>query len=167
MGEISVRCDLRPGDVGAIVRWQGLTYAQEHGFNVQFEGYVAGALGEFAATRPSRARIWLAEDGAQVVGFVALVAAKGQADVASSDVAQLRWFLVDPSVRGQGLGTRLLGDALAFAREQGYRRVSLWTVAQLSAAARLYRSAGFEIVEAMPRHCWGVDVIEERYELTL
>jgi GNAT superfamily N-acetyltransferase len=86
---------------------------------------------------------------------------------ASPAVAQLRWFLVDPSVRGAGLGKRLLNEAVAFSRTAGYETIVLWTVAALTAAARLYKSVGFERVEAERAKRWGVDVIEERYELSL
>ena len=34
-------------------------------------------------------------------------------------------------------------------------------------AARLYRAAGFEVVERRPGRHWGADVVEERYELRL
>jgi ribosomal protein S18 acetylase RimI-like enzyme len=82
-------------------------------------------------------------------------------------VAQLRWFLVDPSARGRGLGTRLLSEAVSFARECGYRVVVLWTVSALAAAARLYRAAGFRKVQDRPGRLWGADVVEEKYELTI
>ena len=86
---------------------------------------------------------------------------------AAEKVAQLRWFLVDPAVRGMGLGRRLLDEALAFCKECGYGNVILWTVSALEAAAHLYRSAGFRKVEEKPGRLWGVDVVEEKYELTL
>ena len=37
----------------------------------------------------------------------------------------------------------------------------------LEAAARLYRSVGFRRVEEKPGRMWGVEVIEEQYELRL
>ena len=86
---------------------------------------------------------------------------------ASAETAQLRWFLVDPSARGAGLGKRLLGEALSFARQAGYRDVILWTVSALPAAAHLYRSAGFRKVEERPGRMWGVEVVEEKYALRL
>jgi ribosomal protein S18 acetylase RimI-like enzyme len=81
--------------------------------------------------------------------------------------AQLRWFLVDPAVRGAGLGKKLLGEAVGFCAECDYDSVILWTVSALTAAAHLYRSAGFTKVEEKPGTCWGVDVVEEKYELVL
>lgn len=159
-GRILVRTDIRPGDLGAVVRLHGTLYAAEYGFDETFEAYVAGPLAETVLRRSPRERIWLAERGGAIVGCVAIVAA-------ADDLAQLRWFLVDPSVRGAGLGTTLLDRALGFAREAGYRAIVLWTVSALTAAAHLYVAAGFRRAEAHPRRLWGVDVVEERYERAL
>jgi N-acetylglutamate synthase-like GNAT family acetyltransferase len=157
---ITLRTDLKPGDIGAIVRLHGVTYAREHGFDHTFEAYVAGPLAEFARSASDRDRIWIAEQGDRLVGCVAIVAHSPQ-------VAQLRWFLVEPSCRGAGLGTRLLNEAVAFCRASGYQSIILWTVSALVAAARLYHAVGFRKVEEEPGKQWGVDVIEERYELCL
>jgi ribosomal protein S18 acetylase RimI-like enzyme len=157
---ISLRTDLRPGDLGEMVRLHGVVYARECGFDHAFEAYVAAPLAEFVRGGSARERLWLAEREGRLVGCVAIVAA-------APDVAQLRWFLVDPAARGRGLGRRLLGEAVSFARACGYRAVILWTVSALAAAARLYRAAGFLKAEERPRRLWGVDVDEERYELVL
>jgi hypothetical protein len=45
--------------------------------------------------------------------------------------------------------------------------VFLWTVSALTAAARLYRSFGFEKVEERLAQQWGVRVVEEKYRLAL
>jgi GNAT superfamily N-acetyltransferase len=98
----------------------------------------------------------------------AATAATGIDDVyAAGHPAQLRWFLVHPDARGQKLGRRLITEALAFCRRAGYRRVVLWTVSGLEAAAHLYRAAGFVRVEAVTHERWGRVVTEERYELVL
>jgi GNAT superfamily N-acetyltransferase len=157
---VRLRSELRPGDLGAVVALHGLLYAREHGFDESFEAYVAGPLAELVLRRSPRERIWLAERGGRLVGSVAIAEA-------SPELAQLRWFLVDPCARGAGLGRALLGEALGFARERGYRAVSLWTVSALAAAARLYRQAGFRKVEQLPGRRWGVEVVEERHELRL
>jgi GNAT superfamily N-acetyltransferase len=83
---------------------------------------------------------------------------------ASSDIAQLRWFLVAPEARGVGLGTTLLSGAVGFCRDCGYSSLILWTVRALDAAGRVYRGAGFRLVEERPGRHWGVDVIEAKYE---
>jgi GNAT superfamily N-acetyltransferase len=157
---VTVRTQIRPGDIGSIVRFHGVTYAREYGFDHTFEAYVAGPLAEFAKSTAPRERLWIAEQGDRLVGCIAIVAH-------SPDVAQLRWFLVDADCRGAGLGTRLLNEAVGFCRASGYRSVILWTVSALTAAARLYCSAGFQKVEEEPGTQWGVNVVEERYELDL
>jgi ribosomal protein S18 acetylase RimI-like enzyme len=158
---IRLRTDLRPGDIGAIVRLHGLLYAAEYQFDVTFEGYVADGLVQFLAARdPGRDRIWLAEKDNRLVGCIAIVHREASA-------AQLRWFLVDPEVRGLGLGHRLLDEALRFCRDSGYRTVLLWTVRGLLAATHLYRSAGFQKTAERAISLWGKSLVEERYDLSL
>jgi GNAT superfamily N-acetyltransferase len=181
---IELRTELRPGDLGRVAYLHGTLYAREYGWDATFEAYVAAGLAEFVLDHdPARERIWLAERDGDIVGSIAIVRARGAesggaavegaAPVAGKssptpeEVAQLRWFLVCPEVRGRRVGRRLIGEALAFCRAAGYRRVILWTVAGLEAAAHLYRAAGFRRVEAMTHEQWGRVVTEERYELEL
>jgi GNAT superfamily N-acetyltransferase len=155
---VTLRTTLRPGDLGMVVYLHGVLHGKEEGFDVTFEAYVAGPLAEFVRRASPRERLWIAEHNGRVVGCIAIV-------TASDDVAQLRWFLLDPSVRGMGLGKRLLNEAIAFTRSCGYRKVILWTVRTLAVAAHVYRAAGFRMVEEKPGRMWGVDVVEEQYEL--
>jgi len=85
----------------------------------------------------------------------------------SEKEAQLRWLLLRPDMRGRGLGRKLVEEALAFSRDAGYSSVFLWTVSTLPAAARLYRSAGFEVTEVLTHELWGRLVTEVKYELDL
>ena len=158
--EITLRTDLLPGDIGWIVSAHGRIYAQEWGFDHTFEAYVAGPLADCARSASPRNRIWLAEKEGRIVGCVAIVGA-------SPREAQLRWFLVEPEARGCGLGKRLLREAIEFSRASGYQSILLWTVSSLTVAACLYLAAGFNKVEEKPGRQWGVDVVEERYELRL
>jgi GNAT superfamily N-acetyltransferase len=160
-GEITVRQTLRPGDLGRVTVLHGELYAAEYGFDRRFEAYVAETLGEFGRlARPGRDRLWLAERAGRLVGSIGIV---GRED----GMAQLRWLLVAPEGRGQGLGRRLLAEALAFCHAAGYGSVYLWTVSQLTTAARMYEAVGFRKTEALPPGDWGMPVVEERYELVL
>lgn len=69
--------------------------------------------------------------------------------------------------RGVGLGRRLVGWALGFCREQGYRSVFLWTFSELEAAAHLYRTHGFKLTEEKTHAIWGRVLTEQRYDLRL
>ena len=158
---VTLRSALRAGDIGHVVQRHGLIYAAEHGWDHRFEAYVAGPLSEFALHHdPARERLWLAELAGRIVGSIAIVDG-------GADAAQLRWFLVEPDCRGMGVGRLLLDEALAFARASGRRRVFLWTVAGLDAAARLYRSAGFTLAESVASARWAAALVEERYDLEL
>ncbi len=158
---IRIRSALKPGDIGAVIRLHGLVYGAEYQLDYTFEGYVADGLVKFLnAHDPQRDRLWLAERGERLVGCIAIVHR-------SAEEAQLRWFLTHPECRGQGLGRRLLDQALAFCRSAGYRTVMLWTLRGLPAAAHLYRAAGFRPTEAHPAQLWGRSLTEERYDLDL
>jgi len=158
--EIVLRHDLRPGDLGSIVHLHGRLYAEEYGFDPTFEAYVAGPMSEFVRTHSERDRLWIAERDGRIVGCIAIVEA-------APEEAQLRWYLVDPGARGLGLGRTLLSEAVSFCRRRGYRSIFLWTVRALTAAARLYVAFGFVKTEEKPGRQWGVDVVEEKYVLTL
>jgi GNAT superfamily N-acetyltransferase len=157
---ITLRHDLRPGDLGAVVALHGKIYAREYGFDATFEAYVAGPLAEFVHANRPRDRLWLAETDGELVGCIAIVGV-------SDKVAQLRWYLVSPATRGQGLGSRLLNEAIAFCRQNGYDSIFLWTVSALETAAHLYRKVGFVKVEEKPAVQWGIEVVEEKYALDL
>ena len=159
---ITIRHTVRPGDLGRVATLHGVVYAAEYGLDIGFEAYVAHSLGEWRqATGAGRDRLWLAERDDRLVGSIGIIGRE-------ADAAQLRWFLVDRQARGQGLGQRLLADALAFCRAAGYRAVFLWTVDSLVAAARLYTAAGFRKTEDKPRQpMWGALLAEQRYDLDL
>ena len=48
-----------------------------------------------------------------------------------------------PQARGLGIGKHLVDACIGFAREAGYRKVSLWTQKGLGAARRIYERFGF------------------------
>lgn len=60
-------------------------------------------------------------------------------------VAQLSSIAVHPAFQGQGLGSRMLAEAIARARRAGCRWVAL-EVDRESPAVRLYRRFGFGVV---------------------
>jgi ribosomal protein S18 acetylase RimI-like enzyme len=149
-----------------VVALHGRLYAAEYGLDVGMEAVVAGGLAE-----------WLRSDG-ELPGALWVADAAGDAGpgrIAGSigvtgltrEEARLRWFCVDPASRGRGLGGALLDGALRFAREAGYGRIALETFAELTGAARLYRSAGFRVVSEERGLFCGREVDMQWYALEL
>jgi len=158
---IRLRSSLEPGDIGYITYLHGILYAREYQWGHTFEGYVADSLAKFALSYDARKdRLWIAEMGSQIVGCIGIV---GRSDLE----AQLRWFLVHPTYRGQGLGHNLLNEAIRFCREHRFKSVFLWTVSVLEAATHLYQSAGFRKTEEKTHLIWGHTITEERYDMSL
>lgn len=157
-----IRHERRPGDLGRVISLHAELYTREYGFGLGFERYVVDTVAEYLQLdRPEQDRVWVAEIDGRMVGCIGILGRENQQ-------AQLRWFLVDPAARGQGVGRRLVREALDFCRAAGYRSVYLWTVNGLDAAARLYREAGFQKTETRPEAVlWGVPLSEERHDLTL
>jgi N-acetylglutamate synthase-like GNAT family acetyltransferase len=156
-----LRHELRPGDIGYLTYIHGILYNREYGFDITFEASLAQMLAKFGLTcNPGMERIWLAESDNQIVGSIAIV-------MASKTEAQLRWYLVHPDFRGQGLGKILFTEALNFCKEHEYKSVFLWTASELTTAAYLYTRAGFVKTQVKSHHIWGKFVSEERYELQL
>ena len=158
---MQLRTTISPGDIGYIIYLHGILYAQEYDLDHTFEGYVAAGLGEFSKSYDERKdRLWLAETEEQIVGSIAITGLPDHS-------AQLRWFLVHPEARGNGLGRELLAEALQFSRDSGFNSVFLWTISELKAAGRLYQRAGFCRTEQKTHLIWGAMRTEEHYELIL
>lgn len=151
----------RPGDMGWIVHRQAVLYTREYGWDAQFEGLIAGIVAQFIETfDPARACCWVAERDGEVVGSVFVVPR-------AATEAQLRLLYVEPSVRGLRLGSRLVDEAIRFARDKGYRTMTLWTNDILVSARRIYEAAGFRLIAEEPHRSFGHDLVGQTWSLDL
>jgi DNA-binding MarR family transcriptional regulator/GNAT superfamily N-acetyltransferase len=151
----------QPGDMGWVVGRQGLLYAQEYGWDEQYEALAAKIAAHFIEHFDARReRCWIAERKGEIVGAVFLVKH-------SQTVAKLRLLHVEASARGLGIGKRLLDECVRFARRVGYKKITLWTQSILHAARHIYKQAGFRCVGKKRHHSFGKDLVAETWELNL
>jgi DNA-binding MarR family transcriptional regulator/N-acetylglutamate synthase-like GNAT family acetyltransferase len=151
----------RPGDLGWVVERHGVLYGQEYGWGALFEALVADIVAKFLRHFDAkREHCWIAERDGERVGSV-FVVNEGHA------IAKLRLLLIEPQARGAGLGKRLVEECTAFARRAGYRKLVLWTHANLLAARAIYTRLGFHKVKSEPHRQFGVPVVGEYWELPL
>ncbi|MEE2691620.1 MAG: GNAT family N-acetyltransferase [Pseudomonadota bacterium] len=146
--DIVIRTDLRSGDLGRLIALHGTAYEGEGGhFGLVFEAFVARTVAEFVIDNKAKGRIFLAERGDALVACAAMVAREGGR-------GQLRWVLASPAARGLGLGKKLVGAAIDYARNEGWREVFLETTDGLDASMDIYRKLGFEVTGREVHALW-------------
>ena len=151
-----------PGDLGWVIHRQAILYAQEYGWNSDYEALAAGILSRFQATfNADREAAWIAELEGQIVGAVFLV------DSGQPGVAKLRLLYVEPAARGHGVGGMLVKACIERARTLKYERLELWTNSVLIDARRLYQRAGFVLVDEAPHRSFGHDLFGQTWSLDL
>jgi len=150
------------GDFGWIVNRHAELYAQEYGWTDPFEGLCAQIVADFVNNYDAKVeRCWIAELNGEPVGCVMLVKDK------EPGTARVRLLLVDPKARGLGLGARLTGECVRFARAAGYKKITLWTHSILTAARHIYEQAGFRLMRSETHKSWGKPVTSEHWDLEL
>lgn len=155
-----IRDTLKAGDIGRIITLHGELYDQEHGYDHTFEAYVAEPMAQCVKRNCDRERIWIVEHQQRAEGSIAICER-------DEYIAQLRWFILSPELRGLGLSKTLMTTALDFCKQKNYQSVELWTVKGLEAARKLYSQYGFQLTEEIEHNTWGAQRTEQKYELSL
>ncbi|EKQ56067.1 MULTISPECIES: helix-turn-helix domain-containing GNAT family N-acetyltransferase [unclassified Clostridium] len=158
--DITIRTDVRPGDLGYITHMHGWIYGEEYGYSTAFEGYVAESFHKFLLNyNPDNDRLWCAKHNGNIIGCIGIVG--------HGERAQLRWFLIDPHYRRIGLGKKLLQEALDFAKVKNYNSVYLDTTNDLDKAINMYKKAGFAKKSEKVNNSWREGLIELEFEMQL
>lgn len=151
----------RVGDIGWVISRQSRAYAEEYGWDISYEALVAEICAQFIkAFDPVREHCWIAEVAGEPVGSIFLVNG-------GDGVAKLRLLMVEEKARGLGVGRALVEQCIRTARDNGYRRMTLWTQSILVAARAIYARTGFRQVKEERHHSFGVDLVGETWEMDL
>jgi RimJ/RimL family protein N-acetyltransferase len=158
----TIRRSLREGDVEAIVALHDRIYRAEYERNDAFVAAVSASITAAAAAGWPLAGggVWLVERDGAIVGSLGLTDE-------GAGVGQIRWVVIAPELRGQGLMRTMLNEAIKTARADGMTRLVLDTYSALTAAAHVYTSTGFTVVSERDRDDWGPTITYQRYELLL
>ena len=142
----------RPGILARTLEMHLDYYYPRNGWGREFEANLSTSLGDFL-TRLDKPvnQVWAAmlrtpaqqPQAPSVERIVGVLYIDG--DISGHEgVARLRAFIVDESARGLGVGKKLLGAAMEFVKETGFRECHLSTLRDLTIARRLYEREGFK-----------------------
>ena len=148
-------------DINYVISRHRVLYEEEYGLTSVFSDYVDKGVHHFAKHYDKNCECMLiAEVEKKPVGSIVIVKS-------DDSTAQLRYFLIEPEMRGRGLGHRLVKMALDFCREKGYKHAFLETISSLKTARHIYKSHGFTLTSSHENPTWGENILEERWDLDL
>jgi GNAT superfamily N-acetyltransferase len=136
----------RAADIPALATLLATLFAQEAEFTPDLDAHRRGLANIIG--RPELGAILVARDQGAVVGMVNLLFTMSTA--LGARVALLEDMVVAPPARGRGVGAALLAQAIAHARAQGCRRITLLTDGVNEAAQRFYARHGFTASGMLP-----------------
>jgi len=149
----------RPGLIGTVTRHFSQHFHQANGFGAAFEIKVAREMADFVSRlgAPDLAA-WHAHEAGHILGSVFI-----DGENLGQGRAHLRWFILDPQTRGQGIGDALMSRAMTFCDARAFSETHLWTIKGTHAARALYERHGFALAEEFEGDQWGTRATEQRF----
>jgi GNAT superfamily N-acetyltransferase len=151
----------RPGDMGRIIHAHAALFAEEFGWNNEFEALIAERAAEFIRSHdPKRECCFVAETGPHFAGSAFLVRV-------TDEIAEVRMLYVTPESRGIGVGSELLNECIRFARAAGYKRLRQEIESSLLHAASLLSGVGMKKVQERQEFRFGKNLTSQIWEMAL
>ncbi|QTL51273.1 MULTISPECIES: GNAT family N-acetyltransferase [Priestia] len=153
--------DFNENDKDYIIDSHYKIYNKEYNYDLSFKEFISNSINQYIKNANSLLEnIWILDIDGCPKGSISIKRV-------NEDVAQLGLFLVDPSLRGTGLGKQLVQTAIDFCKEKNYKKVVLWTNSELVAARRIYKNKGFQLIETRKQFLSNKELVEEQWELSL
>jgi GNAT superfamily N-acetyltransferase len=150
-----------PGAIGKITEIHAQYYFKNWNFDISFEAQVGRELSDFM-TRFNKIKdgLWIFKSDDDFAGSIAI-----DSNLAETEGARLRWFIVEPLFQGNGIGAALLQKAILHCIESKIPSIYLWTFAGLDAARKRYEKEQFKLVEEHSVFQWGRLITEQKFTL--
>ncbi|QED37510.1 GNAT family N-acetyltransferase [Antarcticibacterium arcticum] len=103
--------------------------------------------------------IFFIKDGDKIIGTVALMKIE-------ENVFELTKMAVTPQYQGQQLGQKLLEHTIQFARDQGWKKLIIYSNRKLENAIFIYKKYGFEEIPIEPNNPYARGDIKMKLELS-
>lgn len=157
--DVEVLQGYRSGVIASVAHLHATFYSQHYRFGAVFERKVATEISEFMGRIDNPMNMtFSAYLGDELLGSVSI-----DSEDLGQSTSHLRWFIVNPKARGMGIGSLLIGRAIAFVDKNAFEQTRLWTFKGLDAARHLYEKHGFTLAHQTPGTQWGTEVVEQEF----
>jgi GNAT superfamily N-acetyltransferase len=136
----------REKDLPRMAELLGYLFTQEADFKPDLKAQLRGL--RRIMDHPEQGQLLVAREDGEILGMVSLLWTTSTA--LGDSVAWLEDMVVDPELRGRGIGKGLLNAAITLCRERSIQRITLLTDADNIPAQTLYRSCGFQPSAMVP-----------------
>lgn len=148
-------------DVETSIRRQREIFGGEFNFLDSSHPYAEKAQREFAATwQRSKDFMLVAKADDRFVGTITFMGGE-------NGVGRLRFLMVEPDMRGKGLGKAIVTTALEWAKDMGYSHIWLSTHSVLDTARAMYAKLGFVKTSEEPADEVCIGAMEEVWEIDI
>lgn len=114
---------------------------EEFGLNIPGTAYFDESTDRlFESFQRERAAYFVAEEGGEILGGAGIYPSEGL----PSDTVELVKMYMSAASRGKGIGKKLMLKCIEVAKAEGYQKIYLETMPELSAAVAAYEKLGFK-----------------------